>query len=142
MATITDPVTTLNRMVKMLLGSFPVYLETTRPWSIRDPKDVCGRLTLVASDQRAMADRLIKKIRLFGVEVDPVGFPCEFTGFNDLEVTKTLDIAIKRQRSIVQRLAEEAALLAEYEGLVSVVQETVGNARGHLASMEELRTAL
>ena len=142
MTTEIDPAVILNRMVRMLLGAFPVYLETTRPWSIRDPKNVCGRLGVIASDQRAMADRLIKKIHLLGAEVEPIGFPREFTAFNDLAITKIVDIAIERQRTIIERLKEEAEALSEYEGLVSLVKEAVGNARGHLVAMEELRADL
>ncbi|MGD9127159.1 MAG: hypothetical protein PVH19_07240 [Planctomycetia bacterium] len=135
-----DPAGVLNRMVEVLLYSFPVYLETTRPWSIRDPKNVCSRVGIVAADQHAMAERLIEKIHRLGAQVDPGGFPREFTAFNDLEISTVLDIAIEWQKQMIVDLQQGAQALADYSGLVPLVEEAVGNARGHLAALEELRT--
>ena len=138
----TDPVRVLNRMVQVLLGSFPVYLESTRPWSIYDPKDVCGRIGIVATDQRAMANRLIKKIHSLGAQVDPGRFPREFTAFNDLAIPAILDLAIQRQQAMIAELGTGSKALADYHDLASVVEEAVGNARGHLVALEELRNEL
>lgn len=142
MTTEIDPVVVLNRMIGKLLSSFPVYLETTRPWSDRDPKNVCGRLCVVASDQRAMAGRLIDKIHRFGAQADVDGFPREFTAFNDLGIAKVLNIAIERQRTMIEYFSNDADLLTDYPGLAPLAKEVVGNARGHLAAMEELRAEL
>ena len=79
-----DPIDVLNRLLRLLCRSLPVYLESTRPSDPLDPRDLGHRLSVIAADQRALARRVADAISERKGQVEAGHFPVEFTAINDL----------------------------------------------------------
>ena len=63
----------------------------------------------------------------------------EFTGLHDLSLEYLLSELVRRQQADVDRIGEIATLLRTDPAAHALAEEALGAAKGHLASLRELR---
>lgn len=129
----------LNRLVAMHNCSLPAYLTYAAPaWHLGD-EAAKETLRSIAADQRDTSERLAAMVTDHGGVVDNGEFPIYYTGYHDLSFDFLLNEIIKEQ---TEDIAEIEAVVAQL-GLVPLAkvlaEETLGAAKGHLESLEELQ---
>jgi bacterioferritin (cytochrome b1) len=140
MSTVTprvDPVPVLNGLLRVLYRSLPMYLVEAKPWVDRRCEKLYAAVTHVAADQRLFAQRLAEAILAHGGRPQPGSFPPQFTSTHDLAVDFLLKRLIENQRRDVQAVRLAAGQLAETPELAALAEEILGNARGHLETLEQ-----
>jgi hypothetical protein len=133
-----DPIDVLNRLLRLLCRSLPVYLASTRPSDPRGPRDLGHRLGVIAADQRALAQRVAEAIAERKGQIEPGHFPLEFTAVNDLALGYLVRRAIDYQKRDVEAVGECVEALAGEPSLLPLAEEILGDARGHLETLEEM----
>lgn len=130
----------LNRLLVLHERSLPMYLSYAPPYQLAAHPHARAVLDQVVADQKRTIDRLATIVLDNGATVDYGEFPMSFTSLHDLSLTYLLDLLIERQQKSIaacERLAEQLAL-APYAQ--AAAREAVGEAKGHLENLKELRT--
>jgi hypothetical protein len=132
----------LNRLYVLHHRSLPMYLHYAPPYQLGQNGKARSTLAQIVADHTHAADRLANLILENGGLVDPGEFPMSFTGLHDLSVEYLLGQVIDRQKrhiKVCEQLAKQLAAdpLAQAKAL-----EIVGEAKGHLANLEELAAAM
>ena len=135
MSTTTD---LLNRLLAVVSRSFPQYLQYARPYVPVDRKDVVEVLESVVADQSGMADRIARMICDGQGLPKPGDFPLEFTGAHDLGIDYLVGMATGYQRQDIAAIQQIVEGLRFAPAAKSLAEETLGLAKGHLQSLEEL----
>jgi bacterioferritin (cytochrome b1) len=134
----TDTIAVLNRVLAVVLRSFPQYLRWSRPWVPPGHERQLETLEKIVTEQEELAERLFETIDDLGGLPDTGEFPMEFTDTHDLSIDYMLREAVGYGRQDVANLAAAAAtpnLAPQAEPLVS---EAVRMAKRQLASLEAL----
>ena len=134
----SDPIDVLNRLLRLLCRSLPIYLTSTRRSDPDGPRDLGHRLAVIAADQRALAQRVAEEIAERKGQIEPGHFPLEFTATNDLALRYLVQRAIDYQKRDVEATGECVEALADQPALLPLAQEILGDARGHLETLEEM----
>lgn len=130
----------LNRLLFLHSRSLPIYLTYAAPYWHGGDEVSKETLEAIAANQRYMADRVGEMIVEHNGVTEFGEFPMVFTGYHDLGFGFLLNQLIARQKREIAaiewcveqlRLAPLAKALAE---------EALGAAKGHLESLEELRS--
>jgi hypothetical protein len=134
-----DPAAVLNRLLRLLCRSLPMYLHDARPWSGVEGDPALAALDNLVADQQRFACRTAQAILDHGGQPEPGVFPMDFTSMNDDGVDYLLQRVIERQRRDLPQIQRCAAELAEFPPLCALAEESLGNAQAHLDILE--RTA-
>ena len=118
-----------------------MYLADARPWTQRGDEAARDVLTQIAADQKAAVDRLGQLILEEGDSVDLGEYPIDFTGQHDLSLDYLLDCLIAHQREDVAAIDDCVQRLDHDPLAKAIAQETLGEAKGHLESLQELARA-
>lgn len=131
----------LNRLVAMHNCTLPVYLTYAAPaW--HGGEDVAKEtMRLMAADQRETAERLAAMITASGGVVDKGEFPIYYTGYHDLSFDFLLTEIIKEQKADIAAIESVVSQLSMVPMANALAQESLGAAKGHLKSLEELKQA-
>ncbi len=127
----------LNRLLTVLYRALPVYLQGSRPWVPPDRRQAVDLLARIADDQRMYAQRVAQAILHEGGRLEIGQFPLEFTAVHDLAIDFLVRKAAELQRRQVEVVHECTSALATVPRLRSLAEEILGNARGHLETLEE-----
>jgi hypothetical protein len=131
----------LNRLLVIMYRSFPMYLADASPWTgpgdqrakqvlehmVADERMYAGRITELLLDRRSLAG--------FGE------YPIVFTDTHDLSLDYLINELIHYQKQDIAGIERSVAALARDPEGRALAEEVLGNARGHLESLEELRKA-
>ena len=128
----------LNRLIAIHHRSLPMYLSDARPWTHRGDEDARDVLAQIAADQTAVVDRLGQMILQEGDSVELGEYPMEFTGQHDLSLDYLLDNLVSHQRNDIASIKECVQQLDHDPMAKAIAQETLGEAKGHLESLQEL----
>lgn len=134
-----DPVDSLNRLLQVLYRSLPVYLQSAKPWHARCNEAVCDALANLAEDQQHYARRVAEAIQEAGGRIEPGCFPTSFTGLHDVSADYLRRLAIELQTRDIACIEQCLASLSNDPRLRPLVEEVLGNAKGHLEMLEECR---
>ena len=93
---------------------------------------------MIAADQRALAQRVAEAIAERKGQIEPGHFPLEFTAINDLALGYLVRRAIDYQKRDVEAIGECVEALAGEPSLLPLAEEILGDARGHLETLEEM----
>ena len=137
MGTCPDAQAVLNRLLRVLYRSLPVYLAEVRPWGDKDG-ETAQVVELVAADQLRLAQRVAEAIHAFGGRVEPGSFPVEFTSKHDLGLEYLLKVVVEHLRRDAAEVEACVAELACEPHLRSLAEEALGNTRGHLETLREM----
>jgi len=128
----------LNQLISIHARSLPVYLMDAAPWVAKRESHATDVLNIVAADHELTADRIAELVMERGGAVSLGAFPMPFTGLHDLSLEYLISQLVLHQRNDTQRIQQIVELLASDPVAKSVAEETLGAAKGHLESLEEL----
>lgn len=129
----------LNQLVAIHNCSLPAYLTYAAPAWHRGDEVAKETLRLIAADQRDTSERLAAMVTEAGGVVDNGEFPIYYTGYHDLSFDFLLLQIIKEQKVAIVAIEEVVSQLALVPLAKSLAEETLGAAKGHLESFEELK---
>ena len=132
----------LNRVLLVHNRSLPQYLHDAAPWLRPDDHRSREALELIVRDQRQTVDRIGAFIEENNAIWDLGEYPMAFTGYHDVSFDWLLPVLIDRQKKTVTYLQRCAAELSLAPMAKALVEETVGQAKGHLEALEELQQPL
>jgi len=135
-----DTIDVLNRVLVILVRSFPQYLRYARPYIPPGRESVMEAIHEIVSGQEALAERISDYISEAGGLPDHGKFPIEFTDTHDLEIDYLIREAIGYQKQDIANLEECVDQLRLAPAAQSLAAEALGMAKGHLESLEELMT--
>jgi hypothetical protein len=133
-----ESIDALNRVLAILLRSFPQYLRFARPYIPAGRESVWETVEEISAAQDALAERIGRVIVESGGLPDPGQFPIAFTDTHDLSIDYLVEEAIGYQRQDIADLQHCAESLALSPAAQSLAAESVGMAKGHLESLEDL----
>ena len=126
----------LNKLLVIHTRSLPMYLSYALPWQVKNHPRFKEALENIVHLQQDMADRLATLVLDNGGNLDFGEFPMHFTGLHDLSVEYVLGQCIERQRKEVAIIEKCVSLLAMAPYAQAVAQEALGEAKGHLESLQ------
>jgi hypothetical protein len=133
-----DPIDVLSRLFQILNRSLPVYLSGAEPWTHPGDESAAKALADIVADQKLYSGRLAEAILRERGRVDGGDFPMEFTELNMLSLDYLLGEMIRRQKLDITAIERCVADLAGNLPYQVIAEEVLGNARGHLETLEEL----
>jgi bacterioferritin (cytochrome b1) len=134
----TDTIAVLNRVLAVVLRSFPQYLRWSRPWVPPGHERELETLEKIATEQDEIAERLFAAIDDLGGLPDTGEFPMEFTDTHDLSIDYLLREAVGYGRQDVADLEAAAATPNLAPQAQPLVSEAAHIAKRHLASLKAL----
>jgi|GEM_PF-390751 len=131
----------LNRLLGVVSRSFLQYIKFSQPYVPAGRKEVLETLAAMAADLDSMADRISQMI-MNQQELPRTGqFPMGFTDMHDLDIDFLVRVAIDCQRQDIVAVEQLVEQLQMAPAAKSLAEETLGMAKGHLQSLEELAGA-
>ena len=127
----------LNRLLRLLCRSLPMYLDDAKPWSSGDQHQARSALTSLIADQRSLARRVAQAIVRHDGQPDPGPFPLEFAAFNDAGLPYLLQEVLDRLRSDVEVIRSCADDLVGAPDTHALAEEVLGNFLGHIDLLED-----
>lgn len=128
----------LNELLQIHIRSLPVYLSHARPWAPWGQERAVDVLRDVAEDQLQRVDQIAHYVQDLGGMVQTGEFPMEYTDLHDLSLDYVLKVVKQRHRRDVSRIEQLISELAEDPRAAALAQESLGAAKAHLQSLEEL----
>ena len=132
---------TLNRLLAIHCQSVPMYLSYTSPWTSRADGVAHEVLGHLVTDQEMVIDRMARLIDRLGGNPDR-GKRKDLTSLNDLSMDFLLERAIQSQKADIAAIENCVEQLAEVPEAQALAQESLGMAKGHLESLEEVAQQL
>ena len=126
----------LNKLLILHTRSLPMYLSYAQPWQVRNHPRFMETLENIVHLQQDMADRLATLVVENHGQTEFGEFPMHFTGLHDLSVEYVLGQCIERQKKEIAIIEKCVSLLALAPYAQAVAQEALGEAKGHLETMQ------
>ncbi len=134
----SNPNAALNRLLTIVYRSFPMYLADACPWIHDGDARAKQLLDHIVADYRMysqrISDLLMERRRMTGYGE----FPMAFTDTHDLSLDYLLNEMAYYQKQDIAAIQRCVADLAGDPEARALAEEVLGNARGHLESLEEL----
>ena len=134
----SDPLQALGDLLRILYRSLPMYLAEARPWVRRGGEKLASAVAAIAGDQCLFAHRVAQAVIDLGGHPAPGAFPYQFTSVHDLAIDYLIERLIECQRRDVTRIGRCVEDLAGVPQHAALAEEILGNARGHLETLEQL----
>jgi hypothetical protein len=128
----------LNRLYVLHSRSLPTYLHDATPWTRNGDGKEQETLTHLVADHRRAADRLGAMILDRDGVIENGHFPMEFTGWNDLSFRFIIRRLIEHQERYIRTVEDCIRELDRDPEAKAVAEELLGEAKGHLDSLNEL----
>jgi hypothetical protein len=128
----------LNRLYVLHNRSLPLYLRDAGPWEREGDERAKETLAHIIEDHLASVDRLGAMILDRDGAVEHGRFPMEFTGWHDLSFDFILRRLIDVQRLAIGAIESCVRQLDHDPEAKAVAEEILGQAKGHLESLQEL----
>ena len=132
----SDSINVLNRLLRIVYRSLPVYLAETRPWSLRGSEQAV-LIENVAQSQLDLAGRIADAIVRQGGGVESGSFPLEYTATHDLSMGYLLKRVAQHQVEDIAAIEQCVADLSHSVAFRPLAEEALGAARGHLDNLKE-----
>ena len=133
-----DSIPVLNQLLAVLCRSLPQYLTDARPYSVSGDDSAVEVLTQIAEDQTMMSARVTDLIQESERRIDLGGFPIQFSALHDLSLEYLVGKAIECQRRDIRTIEACIDDLRFAPAARSLAEETLGMAKGHLESLQEV----
>ena len=134
----TETNSTLNRLRIIHTRSFAAYVYYAAPWIRKGFHGAADVLEIMGSEVERIADQLGEMILDNGGEIIAGEFPIEFTGLHDLSVDYLLGVIIEHQEKAITDIQECVTQLDANPLGQALAEESLGAAKGHLDSLQEL----
>lgn len=136
----SDPLDVLGLLFRILNRSLPMYLAGADPWRRAGDEAMANALADIVADQRLYSGRIAEAILQERGRFDSGDYPMEFTEYNMLSLDFLLTAMIRHQKQDIAAIERCVADLAGNLQFQVLAEEILGNARGHLESLQELVT--
>jgi hypothetical protein len=136
----SDTIEILNRVLVLVMRSFPQYLRYAKPYIPPGREKVLETINDIVLSQDRLADRIGRYISDSGGLPDPGRFPVELTDTHDLAIDFLIREAIAYQREDIANFEQCVEALRLTPAAESLAAEALGMAKGHLESLQELAT--
>jgi hypothetical protein len=133
------PIDVLNRLLRLLFRSLPVYLQGTQFWARGGDAPGLAVLQTIAADRKRFAKRLAAAIDQRGGVAEAGQFPAAFTGLNDVSLEYLLDCVGRAQQKEIPAIQRH---LVELEGdpeAHALAAEILANACQHREMLDGLK---
>jgi bacterioferritin (cytochrome b1) len=134
----TESIAALNRVLGVVLRSFPQYLRWSRPWVPPGHDRELEVFERIANEQDVFAERIFEAIDDLGGLPDTGEFPMEFTDTHDLSIDYMLREAVGYGKQDVAELESAAATPNLAPQAAPLVAEALNMAQRQLISLEAL----
>lgn len=131
----------LNRLLRIVYRSLPMYLAGTSPWTSSGDAKAESVLAQLVADAKHYAQKLADTILDRNGVLETGSFPIEYADVHDLSLDFLIGEMIASQRRDVAAIQRCVAALARDRAAKALAEEVLGNAQGHLESLEELAQA-
>lgn len=128
----------LNRLLRILYRSLPLYLDGTSPWTSRTDGRAEAVLAQLVADCRHYAQKTADAILDRNGILETGSFPIQYADVHDLSLDFLIGELIESQRRDIKAIEACVDKLARDRAAKALAEEALGNARGHLESLEEL----
>lgn len=129
----------LNRLLAIHYRSLPMYLVWACPYRRPQDEQAWKVVHQIVDDQKATAARIVELIQDRNQRVAYGDFPITFTGSHDLAMSYLVRRLSEWQRGTVAAIQQCYDALANDPIAQALADESLGAARGHLETLEELR---
>lgn len=126
----------LNRILRTLYRSLPMYLQGRRVWAGGEQLRLA--LQALVADQQYYVERIGQIIYRLDGRIETGQFPLDFTSINDVSLEWLWNTVIDHQSRDVAVLEACFKALADAPEVAPLAEEVLGNARGHLQTLDEL----
>jgi hypothetical protein len=128
----------LNHLLAIHHRSLPVYLQSARPWTLRQGEPALEALHAIAQAHHKMVERIAGLI----IELDGVihygEFPHRFADWHDLSLSFLLQRAIECQERDIVRIEKCVQWLEASPRGRALAEEALGEAKAHLETLQDL----
>ncbi len=128
----------LNRLLRILARSLPMYMEAAKPWSGGGQQPAQDALKSLVADQHRFAGRVAEAIFAGGGQPEPGPFPAAFAAMNDASLDYLLRRVIELLRGDLPAIERCALELADAPEFRALAEEVLGNAQAHLDLLQGL----
>src|SRR5439155_4653709 len=132
----------LNRLLVLHMRSLAVYLSYAPPYELAQHERAKAVLDQMVEDQKRTVDRLGTLILDSSGTIDYGEFPMSFTSLHDLSLEYLLNLLIERQQKFITACEKLADALSMAPYAQAAAREAVGEAKGHLENLQELKASL
>jgi hypothetical protein len=128
----------LTRLLVVQYRSLAMYLHDAAPWTHPGDERAAHTLSHIVADQQTLSTRIADfMIDRYG-RIDSGEFPLEFTGLNDCSLDYMVLKLIAAQKQTIATIEHSVRELRQDRAAMALAEESLGAARGHLESLEEL----
>lgn len=128
----------LNRLLVILHRSLPMYLADAAPWKHLGDEAAANVLGHLVADYRMYAGRIVNLLLERRQRLEFGDFPMVFTDTHDLALDYLVGELIYYQQQDIAAIQQCIAELKTDAVGQALAEEVLGNARGHLESLQEL----
>jgi len=128
----------LNRLLMIIYRSLPMYLADAVPWMHTGDEKAKHVLNHIVSDYRMYSGRIADLLLAERQRFSFGEYPMTFTDTHDLSLDYLVSEMIDYQRQDVAAIEKCVSELKTDAAGRNLAEEVLGNARGHLHSLEEL----
>ena len=129
----------LNELLRVLCRSLPAYLADAKPWAQSEDRRLAAALDRLVVDQQHYARLVSDAITAEGGRPDPGQFPMRWTAKNDLSIEFLRQEVIGQLEQSIPVIEGCAAQLESVAAFHALAEEVLGNTRGHLDILREMR---
>ncbi len=128
----------LTQVLVAQYRSLAMYLQSAAPWAHPGDDRAASTLSHIVADQTALCARIADYIiDRFG-RLETGDFPMEFTGLNDCSLDYMVRELISSEKGIITAIESSLGALVLDSAALALGEESLGAARGHLESLQEL----
>jgi hypothetical protein len=128
----------LVRLLDILHRSLPMYLSDAVPWTHPGDERAKKVLSHIVNDYRMYCGRIVNLLLERRQLLDFGDYPMGFTDTHDLSLDYLIGEMIYYQKQDIAAIDQCVADLKFDTAARTLAEETLGNARGHLESLQEL----
>jgi hypothetical protein len=133
-----DSNTALNRLLVVIYRSLPLYLVDAVPWMHSGDEKAKHVLNSIVTDYRMYSSRIVDLLLSRRQRFSFGEYPMVYTDTHDLSLDYLISELIDYQKQDIAAIEKCVADLKTDPTAQSLADEVLGNARGHLESLEEL----
>ena len=134
----TETVAVLNELLVTHYRSLPMYLSVAAPWTRRGDEHAATTIEDIVGDQQQMCRRLAELIQRRGGRPETGEYKIGYTDTHFLSLDFLIKELVAEQRNHIEMIERDVVRLAHDAEARELAEETLGAARGHLESLEEL----
>jgi hypothetical protein len=133
-----DSSAALHQLLVVLYRSLPIYLSSATPWTRPGDEPATRVLHHIVADQKQYTQRVVELLMDRRAIVSFGEFPMAFTDTHDLSLDYLINELIYYQKQDIASIRQCLTDLTMDLPGRALAEEILGNAVGHLQSLEEL----